>query len=83
MVHPQIPQDLLLLLIYLHSFLLEEMPWGHHVSARSPHAADLGCRPDRLAFKMGPKDLRLFFDSRYGRRSDNGGSKRKRPEIAG
>ena len=69
----KLPQDLILLLIYLRSFFSEETPWGHRVTTRSRHVADLRCHPDRLAFKMEPKALRWYFDSRYGRRSDIGG----------
>jgi hypothetical protein len=32
------------------------------------HVIDRACLPLRLAFKMAPEDLRLFFDSRCGRR---------------
>jgi hypothetical protein len=72
-LHPQLPQDLILLLIYLHRFLLEEAPWGQRITTRSRHVADRRCHPDRLAFKMDLKALRWFFDSRYGRCSHVGG----------
>lgn len=82
-LYPQLPQDLILLLIYLHRFLSEEVPWGQRVTTRSRHVADRRCHPDRLAFKMDQKALRWFFDSRYGRCSDVGGPVSGHRETAG
>lgn len=63
---PQHAQDLILLLISLRSFFFEktsgDSPLPH------PGAATLKTREslDRLAFKMAPDALRLWFDSRFG-----------------
>jgi hypothetical protein len=65
--YPQCPQALLLLLVYLLSFSLEEGTWGHIDPHRSEPLCGARCHPDRLAFKLSRKALRWFSDSRYGR----------------
>ena len=64
---PQCAQHLLLLLISIHQFLLEEASWGHrpHKPSQSPERRR--CRRDGLAFKLRRKALRWFIDSRCAR----------------
>ena len=64
---PQCAQHLLLLLISILQFLLEEASWGHraHMPSESPERRR--CRRDRLAFKLRRKALRWFIDSRCAR----------------
>ena len=82
-VHPQLPQALILLLIYLYSFVPEEGGWGHTAPSASPRSVTPACHPYRLAFKLKPKALRWFFDSRYGRRMASGSWVPAHREAAG
>src|SRR3954452_22121605 len=66
--YPQCAHALILLLIYLQSFSLEEASWGHIDFLGAKPLCDARCHPDRLAFKLSRKALRWFIDSRYGRR---------------
>jgi hypothetical protein len=65
--YPQCAHALILLLLYLQSFSLEEGTWGHIDSPRVATLCRARCHPDRLAFKLRRKALRWFIDSRYGR----------------
>ena len=67
LLHPQRPQALLLLLVNLPRKFFEEASWGTHRILFFRAVRRTPCRRDRLAFKLGPKALRWFSDSRYGR----------------
>ena len=64
-VNPQCPQALILLLVYL--LVLPQEAAGDTTAALAGAVQTSRCHPDRLAFKLKRKALRLFFDSRYGR----------------
>ena len=66
--YPQTAQHLLLLLVSLNEILLEEACWGQPNHTASGAGDVPACQPDRLAFKLEPKALRWFIDSRFGRR---------------
>jgi hypothetical protein len=65
---PQNAQPLLLLLRSLRCFFFEVHRWGRLVAERSRNRHLRACRHVRVAFKLASDDLRLFFDSRCGRR---------------
>jgi hypothetical protein len=57
-LHPQSPQALLLLLIYLPRKFFEEGRWGTHQNLPDEPLRPTRCQGDRLAFKLGLKALR-------------------------
>lgn len=71
-LYAQFPQDLLLLLLDIYRFRLEEAPWGNTRPPWTDGRSSPACQPDGLAFKLSPKALRWFIDSRCGRRSAPG-----------